>query len=49
LLTLLARAIGEQPTGSLDRVSRAMLWGAIRRQFPRLVDFRRAKLGPFAD
>jgi Fe-S oxidoreductase len=49
LLTLLARAIGEQPADPLDRVSRAMLWGAIRRQFPRLVDFRRAKLGPFAD
>ena len=49
LLTLLSRAIGEQPPDHLGRISRAMLWGAVRRQFPKLLDPRRAKLEPFAD
>ncbi len=46
LLGLLSQAIGETPPDHLAVVGRAMLWGSIRRQFPLLIDFRRAKLGP---
>lgn len=46
LLALLAEATGETLSDPLPAVGRAMLAGALRRQFPRLLDFGRAKPEP---
>ena len=49
LLALLSRAVGEEPADRLGPVKRAMVLGAVRRQFPRLLDFRRGKLEEFEE
>ncbi|HPQ70300.1 MAG TPA: (Fe-S)-binding protein [bacterium] len=46
LLALLAEATGETLPDRISAVSRAMLAGALKRQFPRLLDFGRVKMPP---